>query len=304
MTDLALPRIDRPAFFTGQRLLPETLEDAFAGPLALHWLHNRVLHGVGVAFGLDVAGMRGATVVTVSAGYALDALGRDLVLAEARPVPVPPVSQAPNCAAIEFVLTIGYTDDADATVETLAGLCGATGAVHRGDDPTVRFLPKGDERDGVDIVLASIKVRNCKLDEARSLSGRLSALPAGRPYIAGGESGRYATSWRAWPDDQAPLGVVASVSTAGAGFGDPPRYEARVDGPRVVSAAQSPSGQAFVVDGTLVVDNVTAQGFDAIVLLPTGFLAGGGGTLNPTEAYDQDLLLDLGWQVVWIGVEG
>jgi hypothetical protein len=304
MTDLALPRIERPAFFTGQRLLPETLDDAFGGPLALHWLHNRALHGVGVAFGLDVVGKRGVSVVEVSAGYALDGMGRDLVLAEGCSVPVPPVSQAPNCSAVEFVLTIGYTDDADATVETLAGLCGATGAVHRSDDPTVRFLPKGDERKGIDIVLASVKVRNCKLDEARSLAGRLSALPAGRPYVAGGESGRYFTSWRAWPDDQAPMGVVASVSTADAGFGDPPRYEARVDGPRVVSAAQSPNGQAFVVDGPLVIDNVTEKGFDAIVLLPQGFLAGAGGTLNPADVYAQNLLLDLGWQVVWIGVEG
>jgi hypothetical protein len=304
MTDLALPRIERPAFFTGQRLLPKTLDDAFEGPLALHWLHNRALHGVGVAFGLDVVGNRGATAVGVSAGYALDGMGRDLVLAEARLVPVPPVSQAPNCSAVEFVLTIGYTDDADATVETLAGLCGATGAVQRSDGPTVRFVPKGDERAGLDIVLASVKVRNCKLDDARSLAGRLSALPAGRPYVAGGESGTYFTAWRAWPDDQSPAGVVASVSTADAGFGDPPRYEARLDGPRVVSAAQSPSGQAFVLDGPLVVDNVTAQGFDAIVLLPQGFLAGAGGRLNPADVYTQDFLLDLGWQVVWIGVEG
>ncbi len=303
MTDLALPRIDRPAFFTGQRLLPETLDDAFATPLALHWLHNRAMHGTGVAFGLDVAAARGATTVTVAAGYALDGYGRDLVLAEARTVPVPPVSQAPNCGPVVFHLAISFTDDPDATVETLAGLCGATGAVRRADEPTIRFVPDGDVRDGVDLILATVRVRNCKLDAAASFALRRSALPAGRPYIAGGESGRYFTDWQPWPNAAAPAGVVASVSTAAAGFGDPPRYEARLDGPRAVSATWSPSGTPFVVDGMLSIDNVTAAGFDAIVLLPRGFVAGGM-ALNPPDAFDAGFLTGLGWQVVWIGVEG
>jgi hypothetical protein len=303
MTDLALPRIDRPAFFTGQRLLPETLDDAFALPLALHWLHNRALHGVGVAFGLNVTAGRGATAVGVAAGYAIDGFGRDLVLAEALALPVPPVSQAPNCGPVVFHLVISYTDDPDATVETLPGLCGASGAVHRADAATVRFVPDGDVRDGIDLILASGKVRNCKLDEAPSFALRRSALPAGRPYVAGGESGRYLTDWRPWPNAAAPSGVVAGISTAEAGFGDPPRYEARVDGVRAVPAAWSPSGTPFVVDGTLVLDNVTNAGFDAIVLLPQGFAAGGT-AFNPPAVYTPDFLTDLGWQVVWIGVEG
>jgi hypothetical protein len=303
MTDLALPRIDRPAFFTGQRLLPETLDDAFAMPLALHWLHNRALHGVGVAFGLDVTAARGATTVGVAAGYAIDGYGRDLVQAEPVTMPVPPVSQAPNCGPVLFHLAISYTDDADATVETLAGPCGATGAVHRADAPTVRFVPDGDVRDGVDLILASVKVRNCKLDEAPSFALRRSALPAGRPYVAGGESGRYSTDWQPWPNAGAPSGVVATISTAKAGFGDPPRYEARVDGVRAVSAAWSPSGTPFIVDGTLVLDNVTNAGFDAIVLLPQGFVAGGA-ALNPADVFTSGFLTDLGWRVSWIGVEG
>ena len=303
MTDLALPRVDRPAFFTGQRLLPGTLDDAFTMPLALHWLHNRALHGVGVAFGLDVGAARGATTVTVSAGYALDGAGRDLVLAEPRAVPVPPVAQAPNCGPAVFHLAISYTDDPDAAVEKLAGLCGATGAVRRADDPTVRFVPDGDIRDGIDLILATVQVRNCKLDAAPSFALRRSALPAGRPYVAGGESGRYFTDWQPWPDSGPPAGVVASVSTAAAGFGDPPRYEARVDGVRAVPAAWSPTGAPLVVDGTLAIDNVTAAGFDAIVLLPQGFVAGGS-ALNPAAVFTPGFLTDLGWQVVWIGVEG
>ena len=167
----------------------------------------------------------------------------------------------------------------------------------------MRFVTDGYVFYCIYLILASVKVRNCKLDEAPSFALRRSALPAGRPYVAGGESGRYFTDWRPWPDTAAPSGVVATISTAEAGFGDPPRYEARVDGVRAVPAAWSPSGTPFIVDGTLVLDNVTNVGFDAIVVLPQGFAAGGA-ALNPADVFTSDFLTGLGWQVVWIGVEG
>ena len=87
------------------------------------------------------------------------------------------------------------------------------------------------------------------------------------------------------------------------GFGDAPRYQARVDGPRAIPAAWSPTGQPFVVDGPLLLDNVTATSFDAIVLLPQGALAGGA-DLNPPAVLTPGFLIGVGWQVVWIGVEG
>lgn len=308
MTDIALPRVERPAFFTGERLLPDTLDEAFAGPLALHRLHNRALHGWGIAFGLDVTGRQAATTVTVAPGYAIDAAGRDLVLAEPATLGVPPVSQAPDCGPVPFALTIAYTDDTHAEVETREGLCGATGAVRRSDAPTLRFQAEEAVREGLDVVLARVKVRDCRLDEPRRLDGRRAALPAGRPHVAGGATAAQLTGWRRWPDASAPVGVVARVPTAEAGFGDTPRYQARVEGPRTVSAAQSPTGRAFVVDGTLTIDAATPTGFDAVVLLPTGFSGFGGGAaaglLNPPEAFTDGLLDDLGWRVVWIGVEG
>jgi hypothetical protein len=307
MTDISLPRVDRPAFFTGERLLAQTLDDAFSGPLALHRLHNRALHGWGIAFGLDVTGPADATAVTVGAGYAIDAAGRDLVLAQPLTLAVPPVSQAPDCGPVRFALTIAFTDDADALVETRDGDCGATGAVHRSDDPTIRFQAEGSVRQGLDVVLAHAVVRNCKLAEARNLDGRRSALPAGRPHVAGGATAAQMTGWRPWPDATAPVGVVAHVPTAEAGFGDVPRYQARVEGPRSISTVQSPSGTPFVLDGTLMIDAAAPASFDAVVVLPSGF-AGSGATaplpLNPPEAFTEGLLDDLGWRVVWIGVEG
>lgn len=295
MTEIALPSLSRPAFFTGERLLPATLEDAFAVPLALHELHNRALHGLGIGFGLDVHGPTGATTVKVTAGYAIDAAGHDLVLAEAEVVGVPPVSAAPDCSPVPFTLVLSATADVDAEVETLAGLCGASGAVHRSDAPTLRFEAPELVRDGLDIVIAQIQVRNCALSQPWSPVGRREVAPAGRPYVAAGASVSGATGWRLWPDSTTPLGVVATISTTDAGFGDTPRYQARVEGARVAGG--------IVVDGPLSIEAATAASFAAVVLLPTGF-ALGGGALNPPSVLTPGFLDDLGWRVVWIGVEG
>ena len=51
--------------------------------------HNRLLHKPGVAKGLEVTGEKNANTVVVSAGTAIDIPGREIVLAEERPVPMP-----------------------------------------------------------------------------------------------------------------------------------------------------------------------------------------------------------------------
>jgi hypothetical protein len=306
MTDAALPVVARPAFFDGERLLDDTLDEAFAGPVALHRLHNRALHGWGIGFGLDTAAPRGATTVRVGAGYAIDCAGRDLVLPEPLEVPVPPVSAAPDCSPVPFVLAISYTDDDLATVESREGVCGARGAVRRSDMPTVRFLPPEALRTGLDVLLARVKVRNCVLDEGGRVDERRAALPAGRPHIAAGATRAGFTSWRVWPASGTPMGVATTVPTAAAGFGTTPRYEARVEGPRLVAAASSPTGKVFAVDGLVSIEAATAGSFDAVVLLPSGFAANAAQAvpLNPPEALAQGFLTELGWRVVWHGVEG
>ncbi len=296
MTDIALPTLSRPAFFAGERLLPETLEDAFALPLALHELHNRALHGQGIGFGLDVVAARGATTVTVTPGYAIDAAGRDLVLARPGTVAVPPVSSAPDGGPVPFTLVLSATPDVDARVEILGGVCGSSGAVRRSDAPALRFEAPELVRDGLDVVLAQVAVRNCALVAPWSPAGRRTILPAGRPYVAAGATAPGATGWRAWPDGAAPAGAVATVSTAEAGFGDTPRYEARVEGDRYAGG--------ILVDGPLSVEAATPASFDAVVLLPGGFAVAGGTPVNPAAVHTQGFLDDRGWRIVWMGVEG
>lgn len=306
MTDVALPNVSRPAYFDGERLLAETLDEAFAGPVSLHRLHNRALHGWGVAFGLDVTGPRGAKSVTVGPGYAIDCSGRDLVLPEAVEVAVPPVSAAPDCSPVLFVLAIAYTDDADAEVETRDGVCGSRGAVRRSDLPVVRFLPPESVRVGLDVLLAAVRVQDCALVERRRVDGRRAALPGARPYVAAGATVAGSTPWQRWPQSGPAAGVVTTVVTAAAGFGDRPRYQARIEGPRLVQASKSPTGNALFVDGVLSVEKATAGSFDAVVLLPSGFAGLGSHSLviNPPQVLTAGFLTNLGWRVVWIGVDG
>jgi hypothetical protein len=304
MTDVALPNVPRLTYFDGERLLADTLDEAFAGPLELHRLHNRALHGWGIAFGLDVTAERGAKTVTVTAGYAIDCAGRDLVLPENVEVTVPPVSAAPDCSPVPFGLTIAYTEDVDADVELRDGACGARGAVRRSDRPFVRFLPPGSVRVGLDLLLATVLVQNCALVERRRLDGRRNTAPSARPTIAAGATGAGTTAWRRWPQTGPQAGVVTTVPTAAAGFADQPRYSAKVEGPRLVDAGHSPTGSPFLVDGPLSVEKPTATSFDAVVVLPTGFSGAGTGALpiNPSAGSAPAFLSKLGWRVVWIGV--
>src|SRR3954466_2133663 len=85
----SIPDLDRVAFFTGQRLEAEDLNDAGAQQRALRWLHNRSLHGWGIGLGFAVSGNKGDRQVRIGTGYAIDCLGREIILAEVTTKPVP-----------------------------------------------------------------------------------------------------------------------------------------------------------------------------------------------------------------------
>lgn len=69
-------------YFHGRVLTADELAAEQAQTRARQWLHNRVLHGVGIATGLEVTVERNT--VLVSPGVAIDALGREIVLTEQR----------------------------------------------------------------------------------------------------------------------------------------------------------------------------------------------------------------------------
>ena len=72
--------LERLQFFNGQRLFASDLQQLEAFNREMRWLHNQSLHQAGVGNGLEVTGQKGDREVKIMPGYAIDALGREIVL--------------------------------------------------------------------------------------------------------------------------------------------------------------------------------------------------------------------------------
>jgi hypothetical protein len=84
------PHLNRPRFFTGKLLSSADLETEQEYFIKRMKLHNRYLHGCGVVAGLNVTLSAGTPpAIVVSAGYALDAEGNDVLLASPQQGPLP-----------------------------------------------------------------------------------------------------------------------------------------------------------------------------------------------------------------------
>ncbi|MGC0416993.1 hypothetical protein [Embleya sp. AB8] len=312
----ALPSTHRPTFFAQQVLAAADLNDAVTVERSRRWLHNRVLHGWGVALGLDVTATRGAKVVTIGAGYALDALGRDLILPEGAALDVPAVAAGPDGGDVVFCLTLRWTEDDEAAVRTRTGACGVVGAVRLADGPTAAWRAPAELRDGLDVLLATVAVRGCALTAPPDPAGRRILPVVPTPYVATGDSGAWGTVWSAVKDPASGVvfGLRTVVDTSAAGFGDTPAYLVRLDGVRELTATQAPGGQACVLDGTPYVDAPEPGRLTVVVPLPAGRIGGvtGGTTtlpLNPAPvladiATPELVRTVLGWHISWMGVEG
>jgi hypothetical protein len=308
-----IPSLERPSFFDGQRLLAGDLNATQAFHRELRWLHNRSLHNWGIAFGYAVTGKRKERTVAVQPGYALDCQGRELILTDAREIAVPPVAGGADGRPVTYYLTVSYAEDAELTPETRAGVCEASGAVRRPEQPNIRWQdPVDGYRFGLDVVLASIEVKGCQLASDASGAVRRDAVPAQQPYIAAGQTVVGQTKWRLWPNGNEPAGVATTVSTTSAGFRAAPRYQAHVVGNRVTTSGQGDGQRQVVIDGYAQVLHPTAFSFDLVVLLPRGQAITA--DLNPDSVVNLNLppRLEssdpqkggLGWHVVWMGIEG
>jgi hypothetical protein len=288
---------ERPRFFDGQRLTADDLLAAQAYERELRWLHNRTLHPWGIARGLTVSAARGDRTVTVGAGYALDCLGRDLLVGEDTVLQVPPVSSG------SYWLTVSYRDDDALPGMQRTGPCGAEGAVRLPEQALVRFQPTktiitaARYRRGRDVVLAQVRVSGCALAEAPDTSARDDAS-VDRPYVGAGQTVSGETTWILWPDAADPVGIATTVLTASAAFAVVPVYQASVIGPRTFT---TPEGDDVIADGPVTVTGPGVTSFEVRVDLPRF------GALNPDfvrdSAFPELLTGDLGWYVSWIGVE-
>jgi len=301
MSAASIPALKRIEFFTGQRLTAQDLTDVQDANRELRWLHNRSLHGWGIGIGYGVEGETGDTAVTISPGYAIDCMGRELILTESVTMTVPAVagdSSGTQTVAATFFLTISYLDDsAQATVEARPGVCLPGGTVRLSEGPLILWQRLPDIQDGLNVILAEASVLNCQLNAPLGLDVRRPARPPQQPYIDAGQVSPAAITWI-----EVPGGIRAQVDTSAAQFGATPAYFMHVMGPRQVTVSLPGGMKSFFLVTVAMVDNPTPAGFNCDVLLLQLDDSGTVVAVAPSDI--PSLIPALQWTIVWMGIEG
>ncbi len=314
--------IERLQFFNGQRLFAEDLQGLETFSREMRWLHNRSLHQPGVGAGFAVNGDKGDREVTVSAGYAVDALGREIVLTETLSLPVPPVAGDERGRPIFFDLTVSYPDDSALEVaETRDGICLPRGVVRLREAPVFcwvelagdNLIPKKpklrkDIQDNLKIRLARVEVSDCQLNSRVSASQRLNARPSPNPYVAGGTEKidrldqNPALSTLIAGASQARLRTItAKIDTKQAGFLTTPAYSAHITGPREFNVSAAAPLTVLVLDQTQIIE--AAPDYFVIFALLV-IVAGERNKLTDSAVGDVEDRIKANWRIVWMGVEG
>jgi hypothetical protein len=298
--------IERLQFFNGQRLFASDLQGIEAFNREMRWLHNKSLHQPGIGNGFAVSGKKDDREVQIGPGYAIDALGREIVLTQTQVEPVPPVAGEEDGTAALFDLTVSYPDDDSlAESETRVGICSGEGVIRLKEEPVFCWVRLNQNRQpedanikqeilsGIRLILAQAEVLNCRLYKDISIAQRTSARPAKQPYIC---CGRVTPDWQPWEltafdSNRAlssrarsaaasqflssaiilPIGIQAKVDTSDCGFLTTPCYTARIAGPRVqqidLNVGDSTLKLTVVVDGLIQIIEPSPQEFTLNVLL-------------------------------------
>lgn len=199
-----LAALARPFFFEGQRLHESDLQGLEALSRQMRWLHNRSLHQPGIGSGYAVSGKKGDKTVTVKPGYALDALGREIVLTTERVMQVPPVAGDGKGGPTWYLLTASYPDVSSLPIsETRGGVCSPRGAVRLRVEPVICWARAESEEDKLRaadwkvedeianhwrIPLATAQILNCQLYADLAVTIRRNAKPPRQPLVASGQT--------------------------------------------------------------------------------------------------------------------
>lgn len=321
--------LERNRFFNGQRLFASDLQAVEEFNREMRWLHNQSLHQPGIGSGFATTGKKGDREVVIQPGYAIDALGREIVLGQTEVVPVPPVADDGFGGVVFYDLTVSYPDERTLKAsETRDGVCGAPlGAIRLRETPVFCWVHLGpppdrlpdkdatlrdDVQNGIRLRLARAQVRNCQLEYALSTSQRRNARPPAQPYVACGFSAPGV--WTLVPA-AGTLGIGrqirTTVDTSAAGFRTTPCYSANLIGARDVVFQVGGSPVPRMLDGFLNIELPPQDArlhFDVSLLIPDALFQGDG-LADPTKAPDFETQLKNAiaknkWQVQWIGVEG
>lgn len=315
--------LERAQFFNGQRLFASDLQQLESFNREMRWLHNQSLHQPGIGQGFKVIGQKDDREVTISAGYALDSMGREIVLTETEVLSIPPVADNGAGGSAFYYLTVSYPDDAELVpLETRQGICLPAGVIRLREHPVFCWVRLNDDpknpqpvdsqlklriKNQLFIVLARVEIFNCKLRQPVILSQRRSARPSCQPRIACGTA---SIDWRYDPGFPIPLDdglqfpdlkLTGKVDTTSGGFAATPSYLARLTGEREGAVNGSMGPFKYVVDGFVEVAEQpppTPTGFVVIVYPLIAIRTGAG---QPVRG-DQKLFENL--RVTWFGVEG
>ena len=333
--------LERFQFFNGQRLFASDLQGADDFNREMRWLHNRSLHQPGIGSGFAVYGKKDDREVVIGAGYAVDALGREIVLTNTFTQQVPPVAGDDAGEPVFYDLAVSYPDDANLEeTETREGLCLPRGVVRRREVPVFCWIRLDTQRQPIDarlkqdlltgmrLIVARAEVLNCQLNADLSIAERRDVRPSRLPYVVCGEEtptqwevqklasvegepGLFTTAPRTVGPFIAPNGLTAKVNTSAAGFQVAPIYTARVAGPRIVSLPNGDGETPAVVDAliNIPVESASATGFTAEVLVLAQPFSqsfnGAGGWRGDMTADETAAFLKFfeSWRIVWMGVE-
>jgi hypothetical protein len=297
---MIIPDIQRSVFFNGQSLEAQDLTALEVANREFRWLHNSALHNWGIAAGFEVRGQAGDTVVTVQPGLAYDLLGREVILTSSVEKPIPAVPGAFGGGPAIYYITASYLDDSQQSVEERRdGVCLPGGTVRLSEQPSIDWRTVSQLRDGIDLVLGQASIQNCQLFAAVSSAPRRYARACRAPYLRAGSTLRLPLIWTAWrPDGRSLVGFTTVIDTSGASFQSVPHYSVGIIGPR----ATTWSGASVLVLDFASIAEPTAVSFKLQVALPS---AGSANTASVTDpASGPQILNQLGWTIVWTGVEG
>ena len=233
-SDLDSP-FDRVTYRNDQLLTALDLRDDLRYDARLRRPHTRCLHDTwGIALGFEVTQVddrgkevkEGGKAVAVGPGYALDGIGRDILLAENIHLTVP------HGNALEaFVLTVSYQEDtAFRDCPDLASVCLSGGLDPRHERPNFAWRRPEDVRFGPEVPLVQIFVANGAIEVGLDFRVRRNARSLARPHFGWGSTEPGSTGWVEWVSMRTILGLEVEVDTSEAGFTKPPYYFALLQG--------------------------------------------------------------------------
>jgi len=221
-TGLEIP-FDRVTYRNGQRLDARDLRDDHRDEERLRRLHVRYLHDTwGIALGFEVRRPREGTAVVVLPGYAVDELGRDLLLPESIQPPLPKVDG-------RVMLTVGYREDsAFRALSDLSALCFDDGLNPRQERAGFAWRRPEDVRFGPEVPLVQLTMANGRIVGSLDSRVRRYTQPFLRPHMGVGVTEEGQSGWRDWVegtvDARQELGLELKVNTSEAGFIRTPLY--------------------------------------------------------------------------------